>query len=188
MHLLGILSMLWNIILQVICLACQHLHYYVLFIRIESSNIGVSISFYTSLHLHLLWFTTCWLALWLHLLRTTLLFWFWFGLCCIFSFLLFFWRRWRSRFGHNFLDLLIDFLDLVLDISSCDSKRFMFRKFFLLLVSLNSPLLLAGNKVVSFLPFFRRDMLILLILNKNKNTKELSCSKLLLRHVSRLCN
>lgn len=148
----------------------------------------VSRIYLSSLYLHLLGFTSWGTFIFcLHLLLALALS-FWIRFCRVFClFLLFGWWR-RCRFGHDLLDFLINFLNLILDISSSDSKRLMFRQLLLFLISLYSPLPGIGDSIMSFLPLFWWDMLIFLILNKQINTKELRYSKLVLRQWSKLCS
>ena len=114
-----------------------------------------------------------------------------FGLGCglrlgwIFGFLLFFWGRRGRRFGHDLLDLLVDFLDLILDIVGGDGQRFIFGDILLFFVGIDGPFPGLVDGVVSFLSFLGRDMLVFFILNIMKCTSEFNFSTLVLREASR---
>ena len=71
----------------------------------------------------------------------------------VFGLLLFFGGRRGRRFGHDLLDLLVDFLDLVLDVVGGDGQRFILGDILLFFVSLNGPFLGLVDGVISFLSF-----------------------------------
>ena len=131
----------------------------------------------SSLHVHLLGLAG--LALGFHLF-----FGLGFGFGWVFL-LLFFGGRRGSGFGHDLLDLLVDFLDLVLDVVGGDGQRLILGDVLLFFISFDGPFLDLVDGVVSFLSFLGRDVFVFLILNSTMCTSEFNLSTLALREPSR---
>lgn len=82
-------------------------------------------------------------------------------------FLLFFGfgRRWGWS-AHDFLDLVVELADLVLDLLRCDDEILPGGPLLLLLERIAGPILQFLDECEPFLSFFGRDMLVLLILSR----------------------